>query len=413
MSARHRLLSSLPIAIVATISGCLTVTNSLAADGVPGQIYLRNGTILRGESSATSSGSDYELQTDTGVDVTLPASQHQAYVTPVEDLQTYRTAVESIEDTPEGHRQVVDWASRKLLPDLVQAHYQRIVELSPDDVTAWSALQYQQTSLGYVPRDRYWRAKGMVRQGVRWRIPQDLAIAERMENRRKEEYTIASTLSTIEREFGTAGQRGSAARQKLAGLTQPAAIGPLAKLMGETKNENLRREILATLLRNQSQPGVAGALAGLIVIEANASWRNEMIAALERLPNEVAVQRLQSRLTNNNPGKDDAAVINRAAEALALIGDFRSIPRLIDVLQTEHIVDKSSAATNAAFRGDGGISFSPSGGSKKVKYRNDNDMVRYALERITGENFGYEVADWRAWYARFMTGSNLPLRRDP
>lgn len=359
------------------------------------------------------SGSVYELNTDTGIRVTLPAREHQAFVVPSDDFKTYRTAVQNIADNVESHRKVVDWASGKGLPDLVQAHYQRIVELSPDDITAWSALQYQQTSLGYVPRDRYWRSKGMIRQGVRWRIPQDLAIAENMENRRKEEFTIASTLSGIERDFGGTGQRAVAARQKLATLTQPAAVGPMAKLIGETRNESLRRELLATLFRNESPASVAAALAGLIVQEDNASWRNELIAAVERLPNEGALQRLQSRLSNNNPGKDDPAVINRAAEAIALIGDFRSIPRLIEVLQTKHIIDRSSAATNAAFRSDGGISFSPSGGNKKISYVNDNDMVLYALERITGEHFGYSAADWRAWYARFMTGSNLQLRRDP
>ncbi|MBU6174392.1 MAG: hypothetical protein KGQ60_11340, partial [Planctomycetes bacterium] len=59
---------------------------------------------------------------------------------------------------------------------------------------------------------------------------------------------------------------------------------------------------------------------------------------------------------------------------------------------------------------DGGVSQS-AGTPRPVAVNFNRDRVLGALTDITGQNFGFNIAAWRTWYASVSANTNLNLRQ--
>jgi hypothetical protein len=102
----------------------------------------------------------------------------------------------------------------------------------------------------------------------------------------------------------------------------------------------------------------------------------------------------------------DNTLVNRAGMALGAMGDPSTIGPLIDSLITTHkfkIVTGNPGQTSAGF-GSGPGKSSPGGlsvgGSPQIVSRRlSNDFVHDALVLLTGVDYGFNVAQWKAWYA--------------
>ncbi|MFM7040984.1 MAG: hypothetical protein ACKO35_02150, partial [Planctomycetaceae bacterium] len=98
----------------------------------------------------------------------------------------------------------------------------------------------------------------------------------------------------------------------------------------------------------------------------------------------------------------DNAQVNRAAEALGRLGVASAVLPLIAALETEHasiVTDgRAPGSTSATFTPSGG-GFSMGGGPKRVMVKLRNDRVLEALIALTGMNFQWDQAAWRAWLA--------------
>ncbi len=380
------------------------------------QIVLSNGTALVGkQASVDPKKASQTLVLESGIELTLPFSSVRAVMPEGPNETLYLKNVDRVPDTIEGHQQMIAWANKNGLRDVATAHYQRLVELEPANRAAWAALQYNETSAGWIPRDRYWRAKGMVRDAGRWEIPQDVAIAQAIENRKKSSYEIKRKIDSSFRDLLANNNRAAEARQYLRELNDPNALPALVEqVQANARNDVLRMELINIIGRLPGR-GAETALVVILVNEADAQIRNRCIDILDQRNSAAAVVKLQGYLVNNDPLRDRPETINRAAEALAVLGDERSIPRLIDVLVTEHQQKSGSQhGTNVGMTDNGGMGFSQGGQNRTTKLVSQNKDVLYALQTLSRESLpSYEKQAWLDWYASANADTGLQLRRDP
>ncbi|MEI7782011.1 MAG: hypothetical protein WCJ18_08830, partial [Planctomycetota bacterium] len=119
----------------------------------------------------------------------------------------------------------------------------------------------------------------------------------------------------------------------------------------------------------------------------------------------------------------DNARVNRAAEAIGrLVGDSPAagttlaglIGGLIAALETQHMTLVGAGApegsTTATFTPAGG-GLAVGGGAKRVKTTVRNERVLEALVTITGANFEWNAAAWRAWLASCESPPDYDPRR--
>jgi hypothetical protein len=110
--------------------------------------------------------------------------------------------------------------------------------------------------------------------------------------------------------------------------------------------------------------------------------------------------------------------VNRAGEALGMIGDAAAISPLIDALVTTHKYQLSPGANpgqiSADFGGSGGGGLSMGGkGPAIVKNDETNQGVLRALVKLSGkQNFDYDEQAWRNWYVDLQMRQHANARRD-
>ena len=171
------------------------------------------------------------------------------------------------------------------------------------------------------------------------------------------------------------------------------------------------RGLYVEALSRIRSPEAVAALVATAIDHADAGTR---AAAVERLvvigPHPV-VPALAGGLRS-----PDNARVNRAAEALGRLGVPAAVEPLIDALETKHVVVQGTGgegSMTAAFTPNGG-GLSMGGGPKKVTVAARNDRVLEALVALTGQNFSWDAAAWRAWIASRQTPpAGYDMRRGP
>jgi hypothetical protein len=128
--------------------------------------------------------------------------------------------------------------------------------------------------------------------------------------------------------------------------------------------------------------------------------------------------------------------VRRAAEALGALGNPTAVPALIGALVTKEkqVVTRSVPASNfgtstpvivdyEAVVSPGAVAFRPIIGMQSngvgisrpqqevVVVPVENPEVLEALRTITKEDFGYDLATWRQWYAAQLRREELKKRR--
>ena len=248
-------------------------------------------------------------------------------------------------------------------------------------------------------------ARGFVRYRGMWRTVQEIELIERADrvNLAQKEWTIR--LERLRKRLDDPRQ-AEAATEEIREIADPFAVPALAAALGKERMPRVRADYVEALSHIRG-PEAMTALVSLAVDHADPETR---ILAAERLVDigpEMAAQAIAGAL-----GGADNARINRAAEALGRLGSVSAVGPLIGALETEHMVVAGGGgpegSTTATFTPSGG-GLSMGGGPKRQKSRVQNQRVLEALVKITGENFDWNTAAWRAWQAN----RQVPIDFDP
>jgi len=249
---------------------------------------------------------------------------------------------------------------------------------------------------------------GLVRHGREWRTRQEIELIDREEQAAATRRQWKTRLERLRRRLEMPAEAGPAS-DEIRGISDPLAVEPLAEAL---RGEPVLR-VRALYVEGLSRISTPDALATLVAVALDHGDPETRIAALERL--EVigahqAVPVLVAALSSA-----DNAQVNRAAEALGRLGQRSAVPPLITALETEHVGvvgdGRAAGSTSATFTpGGGGLAMG--GGPRKLKVKLRNDRVLEALIALTGVNFQWDQAAWRAWLSNERSlPADFDLRR--
>jgi HEAT repeat protein len=250
-------------------------------------------------------------------------------------------------------------------------------------------------------------ARGLVRYRGMWRTVQEIELIEQSDRVNLAQKEWVTRLERLRKRLDEPRQAAAVA-EEIREIADPFAVPAIVAALGRERMPRVRADYVEALSHIRG-PAAVQALVSVAVDHADPETR---ILAVERLVDigpEMAAQAIAGAL-----GGVDNARINRAAEAIGRLGSTASIGPLIEALETEHMVVVGGGApegsTTATFTpGGGGLSMGS--GPKRQKTRVQNQRVLEALVRLTGENFEWNTAAWRAWLANRQSPPDFDPRR--
>ena len=355
----------------------------------------------------------------------------------------YTHRVLSMPDTAAAHVELATWSRANGLADRARVHWQEAIARDTDSAEARAAL-------GFVKRNMEWvqvpaapaapgapaapaaaldpaQAPPAAPPSTGGRTgPQDPKSADRRRVLNAEVQDILVTcLSSGD------PQKRSEGRQRLLAIRDPAAAEPIARILslGGDDARRLACEALAGIPGDEA----ARILARFVLSDESQEVQRAAVAALASRPDGRGLQQLTNAL------KGSQRSLNRAAYALGEIGDLAAAPALIAHLRTPetrilkapasgggssdtgayiftgtvitYIADAEPVVAEAAVGWDLQIGAIPVGTSLAIRnprvtiYRTIVEFVQRpavhdALQKMLGEDHGYNSADWRAALAR-------------
>ncbi len=321
----------------------------------------------------------------------------------------YAERVAGMEQSVESHLQMAGECSKYGLTDLARAHFQRVLDLDPDNKPARVAAGYDKDQNGrWVKQEVVMSGhRGKVQYKGRWRFPESVVIEQEREVAKQ---TIADATKDLVRwhraAMSASGKRYDDAILGLQQINDPLAIGTVAEYLLDTrKPPPLNLKLLYVHLLAQFQNfEAARALATAAILDPYPQVRNACLDALSRFGREAAIPIFASYLQSDNN-----ALINIAAEGLGQLRGETAVLPLIEAVVSTHTQEVGSDGMNAS-----PTSGSFSMGSKKTqKILVNNQAVLGTLAQLTGQNFGFDKDRWMMWYASAYAFPANDLRRDP
>jgi len=402
-------------------------------------VTLKNGGTIRGEfasETATSRSEVVTIHTLTGATVTVAHSDVASLVRRRVVLEEYELRRQQLADTLSAHWELAEWCRERLLKDRRATHLERVVEFDPTHEAAHRALGHIRVEGEWASRDEVMKSRGYVRYKGRFVLPQELELIRQEEQSNENEKAwykrVRMWHGWLE---GDRADRREMATSELNGITDPHAIPALARSFQNDSREQFRLLYVTILSR----------------IDDNRTIIPLVLQSLQDVSERIRASSLQALsskdLTKTIPlfvkvlRNDVNLLVNRAGEALGQLGDEAVVPRLIDALVTSHRY-KTSVPDNSStigFRTDGGfapvntVPLTPEVANLMafgqlpfgvqvnpvqmpgenmqrktviIKKNEQNPAVLQALQQLTGQNFGYNEAQWRRWLSQKKNGAS-------
>jgi hypothetical protein len=375
-------------------------------------------------------------------------------------LDDYVVKRQKAAGTAEAQYDLGYWCDQNRLTDLAKVHYEQALSHDPDFELAHKKLGHTKVEGSWLTRDDLTAAQGLVKYKGRW------VTADEKTKRQDSEKLTAAQGSWLRRLRilrqalinGGADRRREAEAQLMA-IRDPDAVGPLVRTFGQ--DEAPRRIVLALVLSAIAGPEATAALVQRVLDEPDSEVRTITFDHLKQRDDAGVTRRFIRAL-----GRQEVDVINRAAWALGNLNAVESVPHLVPMLITYEdrivvppldgggslptpnmpvapglvpraysnygvVVSTPPAVGNGVIASGMGVipyygttpGYIPGGqyaGPAKppqdahvetFTYRNVE--VLGALQKLTGEDFGYDIAAWRRWITRSFNPHPNPSRRVP
>jgi hypothetical protein len=415
MSLRFRIL----------LLGCSLV---LPADSTRADlIRLRSGGELRGTlQTGHVRAPEVAIDTLTGGTVVVQRDEIVFTTTRPLAIEEYETRARTLPPTVEAHWELAEWCRQKQLRIQRAEQLELILQLDPSHEAAHKGLAHVQENGEWMTRDEQMARRGYVKHKGRYVTQHEQTAAQRA----AEQEWFTKVHPWVRWVAGNNERQRQQGIGYLQDISDPAAIPALVTHMSDHDNVGVRRLFVA-VLGNIPGPQPVAPLVARSLFDGSSTVRDAALAALKGDQFEAALPLYVPALANN-----DNAVVNRAAKALAHIGDPRTVPALADALVTSHVFKISVPENDAISVGVGpsGVGFAdpravsqylppnieaqlrtgqlpfgvtinePFAPPKRMKTVNvqiqlTNDGVRSALTQLTGRDFGFDERTWKLWWA--------------
>jgi hypothetical protein len=351
------------------------------------------------------------IKTDSGATITLARSQIKQTLHQRPEEVEYEKLRVRAPDTVEGQWELAEWCRVNRLTAQREKHLKRIIELDPDHQRARLGLGYERHGNAWTTQEEQMTKNGYRRYKGKWRLPQEIEIIEKEKKRELAQKEWTQKIIAWRGWLGTG--RDQQARDNLMAIKDDAAVKGLAEsLKNDSQDEN--RRVLIDALAHVGTPAALMALTAWTMQESVQDLCLSCLEHLRKAKSHEAVVYFVGFLRSK-----DNTLVNRAGMALGALRDPSAVGPLIDSLVTTHkfkIVTGNPGQTSATFgNGPGGSSpgggLSVGGGPKIIARQIPNDSVRDALIALTGADYGFDVEQWKAWYATQRQRPKITGRR--
>jgi hypothetical protein len=358
---------------------------------------LADGGEVVGQLVERGSVGEYLVKTNLGASVTLAKEQVTEVVRQSEHQQEYDARSRSLPDTVVAHRAMADWCKQQQLAEQATHHFERILQLDPNDEPARTSLGYQRHQGKWLTRDEIMAERGMRFYDGTYRTAQDIALRERAKANDNAEIEWLRQLKLWRGWLDSRRiDRSDEAQAEINRITDPRAATSLVKMLDGERDEDLRLMWMAVLPQVR-HPATMRKLIQLSIDEPLHDTRMQCIEQLLSMDEQIDIEPYVKALKSK-----DNLTVNIAAEALGAIGNPEAISPLIDALVTQHKVPLASTGNMAASfspDGSGGAGLSAGNKPQFVIEDMENPIVRQALVRLSGDqDHGFNQTAWRRWF---------------
>jgi hypothetical protein len=391
---------------------CAAVALLGCAGAAEAEIFvLQSGGQVTGKwlNREVESRETYVIQPELGGQLTLDENLVQRIIEPSPDQRLYEKLGPAVPDTVEGHWKMAEWCRERMLLDERHSHLRRVIELDPEHEEAHLALGYRRVRGRWMTQEEQNVARGLVLYRGQYRTRQEIQLIERAE---KSYLAEREWHGKIKRWHGWLNDADKAfqAKKNFRGVRDPFAVGPLARLLNEEKRPAVKILLIETLAQIDSS-GVVGPLVRTSLNDPVEEIRLTCLDHLTEMQSPLALKMYIAEL-----GDKSNQTVNRAAEALRVLGNPEAIAPLIDALVTTHkykIVVGKPGQMSSTFGSGGGGGFSFGGAPPRIiERRLPNPEVLGALVALSGKNFQYDIAAWKQWHAHQKNSLRSDARRD-
>jgi hypothetical protein len=355
-------------------------------------------------------------------------------------LDEYFERAKKAQETVQSQFDLGTWCEQNKLPDLARLHFEAAL-------LADKSFEPAHRKLGHVYHDGYWLSRddlsaiqGLVKYKGKWISTEERA------KRQAEEESTATQASWVRRikilrqsiVNGPEDRRREAETQLMA-IRDSQAVSPLLRVLGN--DEPPMRILLAQILASIPGKEATAGLVKQILAEPTADVRPVIFEKLKDRDDPNVVPQLVRALTS-----PDIQVINRAAWTLGNLGAIEVVPKLIPALltneqrvvmvardgsnvpaigapgvpmvplhynnndiavQTPPVISQGAVAYGVIsapiYAFPYGVGFNPgaqinnSPEPRLMTFTFRNVEVLAALQKMTGQDFGYDIQSWRNW----------------
>ena len=370
-----------------------------------GGVAILRGGAIRGVVSNPEAGASepIHIEPTLGGKISIDASLVRETSALRPEQISYRNSAPLQKDDVASHLKIARWARNAKLDAQADAHFQRVIELDPENEEARKALKHEKLNGVWVSRQERMERSGLVRVGGVNLSRQEAELVKKAQEAKEEARYWRKEIKFL---YNASLNGDVRARDALRRVRNPRALAPLGDALKKEKDPE-GRVLLVQAIGSIGTPTALSELGRVALQDDDLDVRTAALEGIYRkktaLPEAVEFFRKTLRTS------DDVAKINRAAYALGYFEAERAIPDLVNALTTSHKrqITVGSDQTQASFNSSTGQlqSWSPGGGTKvkTVTELSRNEEVHAALVRIVGAryptpvDYGFDVDAWIVW----------------
>ena len=392
--------------------------------------------------------------------LTFESKQILKVIPKASPLDEYLARKQQLSATAPAEFELGLWCERNGLTDLARAHYATAIEHDKMFEPARRKLGHVQHDSQWLSPDELRQVQGLVKYKGRWVTEEARAKSEESAQLSAAQSTWARRIKMLRQAMVVGSEdRRREAEAELMQIREAEAVHPLVKVLGNDAAP--LRSLLAHVLGAIPGKESNRALVDMLLAEPEDGVRNVILDRLKEHNEPGTIPQLVKALRSEN-----VKVVNRAAWALGNLEAVASVPALVAALVTSEerivIIPADAEAQGANTGGNvgpgpvlmgmnrstlayltppamapgvvaygafsvpyisqdqltGGVlgALPPAGRGpvpRIATYTYQNVEVLGALNKLTGQDFGYDGSAWRRWVDRSFNPNPKPVRQIP
>lgn len=380
-------------------------------------LVLKNGGRVQGQFLVPPANEDlvYKFRTAEGIEIQIARSEVESVekMAVQSALEEYEKKKAAAADDVEGNLALAQWCAENGMQNQKKAHYERVLELDPENQIARRGLGFKKMI------DGQWRTsndemeeQGKVKINGRWVSKQEKELLEKQKAEKIKTSKMTQEIRKWVKKIGTRYEEDALA--ELEGLRDPIAVPGILQVYETEKRPHVRKILIKCLGRIGNQ----AALSALLQISVDEKIEELRLSALDEVMPHKGPGVTEYYIARLSPKRSTHEQLNYAAYALGALQDSSAVPALIQALETTHKFQvqtgssngSTSATAGRSSSGGGGMGFGVGGKTITISKPMQNPEVLESLKKLTGMNFYYDQPQWIRWYQNKTGGAGASIR---